>query len=355
MNKITTEFYNIYFSNNENFDFYLKKYSKIFLLTDNIIYENCFNLFLERFNINRDNLNIIIIETGEKNKNLTTCVKIWEELTKNEADRNSLLINLCGGVISDMGGFCASVFKRGISCINIPTTLLSQVDASVGAKTGIDFEGLKNNLGTFSNPIAVYIYPEFIKTLDKKNLISGYAEMLKHALLKGDNFFEELEKIDFNNLETLEKLIFKSVEIKKEVVEKDPYEKNVRKTLNFGHTIGHGIESYFLLNRKEEMLHGEAVAIGLICELYLSKITKNFSNELLSKISKFIISIYGFYKITEPEINEIIKFMKNDKKNSNNKINFVLLESLGIPIIDNFIEEKYIEDSIKFYISSSYT
>ncbi|MFN8673765.1 MAG: 3-dehydroquinate synthase [Candidatus Sericytochromatia bacterium] len=351
MNLIKTNEYNIYFITEKTniLHNYISKYSKIFLLTDEIIYENCFDVFLNTFSIDKELLNIIKIKSGEKEKNLETCSFIWNYLTENKADRNSLLINLGGGVVSDMGGFCASIFKRGIDFLNIPTTLLAQVDASVGAKTGIDFNGLKNQIGTFTNPIAIFINPNFLKTLDKRNLLSGYAEMLKHGLLKGTEYFNEIIDLDLFN-SNLETLIYKSVEIKKEVVEKDPFEKSIRKTLNLGHTIGHAIESYFLMNKSEKaLLHGESVAIGIICELYLSNKIKNFPMKDLEVIKNKITSKFGFNKIEENELQAILSFMKNDKKNTINKINFVLLENIGYPYIDNFIEENEILEAIRYY------
>ena len=346
MKTIKTDNYNIYFSTNTDFNTYLKNYTKIFVLTDDIVKELCFNKFVEIFAPEKE-LNLITIEHGEINKTLDSCSKIWSELSKKNADRKSLLINLGGGVITDMGGFCASVFKRGIDFINIPTTLLSQVDASVGGKTGIDFNGLKNNIGVFSDPIAVYINTTFLKTLDHNNMISGYAEMLKHSLIKSEALFEDLKTLDLNNLEKLADYIYQSVQIKYEVVKADPFEKNIRKVLNLGHTLGHGVESSFL--KKKVFLHGEAVAIGLIGALYLSAKFKGFDKKKLNEITAFIISIYGKHDIDLDEVEKILGFMKNDKKNSQDKINFVLLNNFGDYCLDVAIDKKSIEDAIDFY------
>src|SRR5690606_32174448 len=205
---------------------------------------------------------------GEENKNIDFCIGIWKMLLDFGAERNSLLINLGGGVVTDMGGFAASTYKRGIDFVQIPTTLLSQVDASIGGKTGIDLDTVKNIIGTFTQPEAVYINVDFLNTLDKRQLVSGFAEMIKHDFIFDASYFEDLKGFSFDRPD--EDLIYRSVGIKNEVVKQDPKESGLRKILNFGHTIGHAVETYSIDNDDNPLLHGEAIAVGMICEAYLS-------------------------------------------------------------------------------------
>lgn len=319
-------------------------YSKVFLLIDENSDKYCLPIiesFLPK------NIYKIQIQSGEKYKNLDTCQIIWTELTINKADRKSLLINLGGGVIGDMGGFCASTYKRGIDFINIPTTLLSQVDASVGGKLGIDFLGLKNQIGIFCNPKSVFIYPKFINTLSEKEKMSGFAEVIKHSLIDSFDYWREIK--DFNNLDW-KNVIDKSIIIKRDIVNLDPEEKNVRKKLNFGHTIGHAIESFSLENDKEPLSHGHSVAIGIICESYISNKINNLSSNDLEQITKYINSKYPRYKIDLNCFEHLLALMKNDKKNDNEMINFTLLNKIGASDINLYSDSKLILDSIKFYV-----
>ncbi len=357
-----TKHYNIYIGNDSfaELNKFLsgKKYSSIFVLVDENTKKHC----LKKISIENYKLSIIQIKNGEKNKNIRTCEKIWKELSKHNADRKSLLINIGGGVITDIGGFCASTYKRGIDFINIPTTLLSQVDASVGGKTGIDFLGYKNQIGTFAFPKAVFINPDFLKTLNKRELISGFAEVIKHGLIADKNYWKNLtpplkdgvrpladNPISKGEGEISEEIIEKSIEIKNKIVSADPYENGLRKTLNFGHTIGHAIESASLKTKKT-LLHGEAIAIGMICEAYLSRKIIGLSSEELSEITSFIISVFHPKKITTSE-KTLIGLMKQDKKNQNAEINFTLLSSIGKAEINNSCSEELIEESFGFFNS----
>ena len=216
------------------------------------------------------NAELLEIESGEKNKHIQTCTQLWKTLIDLGADRHSLLINLGGGVICDIGGFVASTFKRGIDFIHIPTTLLAQADASVGGKTGVDFANLKNQVGVFSNPKAVFVFPQFLDTLDERQLRSGFAEIIKHALIRDKTLWHTIQSVDVNDRSGLTDVISQSLQIKNDIVTDDPFEKGLRKILNFGHTIGHAVESVSLRQHKKQLLHGEAVAIGMICEAYLS-------------------------------------------------------------------------------------
>lgn len=297
-------------------------YSKVAILVDENTKRNCLYK-LPKF----DNCTIIEIKSGEEHKNITTCSFIWEELTNNHFDRNSLLINLGGGVIGDMGGFCASTYKRGIDFIQIPTTLLAMVDASIGGKLGIDFNGLKNQIGLFNNPKSVLINSEFLNTLSDNELKSGFAEVVKLALIADNNLWNKIISTSFNDL-IWEEIIETSIKIKNKIVASDPFEKGERKKLNFGHTFGHAIESYYL-EKGTPILHGEAVFIGMILETELSPISKEDKNE----IKNYILS--NFTLAHTPNKSNLLPFLMNDKKNSQGKINFSLLNKIGDCSVDN--------------------
>lgn len=317
-------------------------YSKIFVLVDENTHKHCLPLLPEL-----SVANIIQIASGEQNKTLDTCSAIWQQLLSENADRKSLLVNLGGGVIGDMGGFCASIFKRGIDFINIPTTLLAQVDATIGGKTGIDFSGQKNMLGLFSNPKAVLISSDFLKTLDYSYLRSGIAEILKHGLIADESYFNGIAATDFRNFERISGIIEKSIQIKKAIVSEDPTEKGKRKILNFGHTIGHAIESTFL-NTKDELLHGEAVALGMIGALYLSQKLCGFPAEKTSSIIYLIKQILQLQPDIVSQTDSILSLILNDKKNHNNEILFVLLKDIAQPVYDMAVNKAEVVEAIHF-------
>lgn len=303
--------------------------SKIFIMVDENTAVHCLPyLFTKsKWTISSE---IITIPPGEEFKNITTCVKVWEFLSEKGADRNCLIINLGGGVVTDLGGFVASTFMRGIAFINIPTSLLAMVDASVGGKNGVDLGHKKNQIGVINLPEMVLLDIEFLKTLPHEHLISGLAEMLKHGLIHSNEYWQRIKNADIANKDEFEKLIWDSVEIKKEIVAKDPMEKDLRKTLNYGHTLGHAIESYFLVNSdKTNLLHGEAVAVGLILETYISKETFNVPSETLNDVAKSIFNYFPKQSFTQKDIAEIINLLAFDKKNRNGKVLFVLLEEVG--------------------------
>jgi 3-dehydroquinate synthase len=328
----------------------LKNYSnrKVFILVDENTKKHCLPIIQQVGIINKSE--IIKITSGEKNKNIETVINVWNELTKKGADRNSLIINLGGGIIGDLGGFVASTFKRGIEFINIPTTLLSQVDASVGGKTGINFLGFKNEIGVFNHPKFVIIDSTFNRTLDKTNILSGWAEMLKHALIFNETDWSNLISHDIKQIgfKILNQLIARSVNIKNHFVEKDPFEKNIRKALNFGHTFGHAFESLFI-GTENEITHGEAIAHGIICELYLSKKICKFSSEKAEKVISYLINTYGKINIQESDIEKIIEFTSHDKKNKESNINFTLLEDFGEFKIDQFCAKEEIIETLSWY------
>ncbi|MBD3748771.1 MAG: 3-dehydroquinate synthase [Sphingobacteriales bacterium] len=324
-----------------------KKYSKVFILTDEMTGQYCLPVLQEKLPELTD-FDLIEVPNGEENKTIDFCIGIWQMLLEFEADRNAVLINLGGGVVTDMGGFAASTFKRGIDFIQIPTTLLSQVDASVGGKTGVDLNEVKNIIGTFAQPQAVIIAPDFLKTLDHRQLVSGFAEVIKHGIIADADFFNEVVQLeDVNNIS--EAQIYRSVEIKNKVVIADPFEKGLRKTLNFGHSIGHAIESWSLKNDRNPLLHGEAIALGMICEAYLAHEIIGLSQKDLEIITSTFLKFFGKYSIRTGIEQELLEIMKNDKKNISGKINFSLPDQLGNCRFDIFISESQIKDSFNFY------
>ncbi|MDB2462673.1 3-dehydroquinate synthase [Algibacter sp.] len=336
-----------------NINEHIKKsnFSKIFILVDENTHEHCLPKFLNRVETDKI-IEIIEIESGEINKNIDTCVGVWNTLSELNADRKSLIINIGGGVITDLGGFVACTFKRGISYINVPTTLLSMVDASVGGKTGVDLGHLKNQIGVISNPDLVLIDTSFLDTLPKEQMRSGLAEMLKHGLITGEKYWNNFQDLSKLTLDNLDELIHESVIIKRNVVEEDPFENGLRKTLNFGHTLGHAIESYFLSNEnKTTLLHGEAIVVGMILASYISTELLNFPKETTQNIKDLFLSYYDKVVIEESDYEAIIELLKYDKKNNHGNINFVLLESIGTCKIDCLVDNKVILNAFKFYDS----
>ena len=327
------------------------KHSSVFILVDDNTDKFCLNIFKEKSGIKK--FNKIIIKSGEENKNIESCLYIWDKLNEFNADRKSLLINLGGGVLTDMGGFCASTYLRGISFINIPTTLLGMVDAAHGGKTGIDFKQLKNQIGVFKDPLEVVLDSDYLKTLSKDEFINGYAEVFKHSLLT-DN-----QDLDFNSLikkdfyKDVDFIISKYSDIKNEVVKSDKFESNNRKILNLGHTIGHAVESYsFMSNSINELKHGEAIIVGLITELYISHKQLSFPLSDLENIKTQFLKHYKLISFSDNDVNQIYDLMIFDKKNEGNRINFVLLERIGKPIIDEEIDRELFIDSFKYYSNS---
>jgi len=291
---------------------------------------------------------LIRIPAGERHKHIATCQAIWRQMMESRADRQALLINVGGGVIGDMGGFCAATFKRGIDFVQVPTTLLSQVDASIGGKLGIDFGQVKNSVGLFRDPGAVVIDPAFLATLPARELRSGFAEMIKHALIA-----DALQWAAFRSIGQLEQtdwqsLIGPSLRIKQQIVEADPTEKGIRKALNFGHTVGHAVEGV-ALETERPLLHGEAIAIGMICEAYLSHRMAGLSQDALEQISAFILDLYGHRPLEARHFEAFFDLMINDKKNEGRKINFSLLPSIGSVKINCTAELSVIEDSLLYY------
>ncbi len=320
-------------------------YSSLGVITDSNAVLHCYPLVKESLPAHA----LISFQAGETYKNLETCTKIWEWMTNEGFDRKSLIINLGGGVVGDMGGFCAATYKRGIRFINVPTTLLSQVDASVGGKLGIDFQGYKNHIGVFTEPETVVVSDVFLKTLAPEELRSGYAEVLKHGLIANSNYFQSLKIADWENQEW-RTIIEKSVSIKRDVVEKDPKEAGLRKILNYGHTIGHAFESFYLDGPKH-LLHGEAIAAGMIAEAFLSHQKAGLSLEELQAIIDRLKTIFGLIAIEEQEIDEIVALCKQDKKNVGSSVRFSLLRKIGACDYDIAVSTQEIKEAITSYRS----
>lgn len=328
-----------------------QSYSKIFCLVDVNSSQYCLPIFLEKLSTNLT-IEVIEIEAGEIHKTIETCTQVWSALSDLGADRKSLLINIGGGVVTDLGGFVASTFKRGIAYVNVPTTLLSMVDASVGGKTGVDLEGLKNQIGVVSFGEMILIDSIFLNTLPANQLKSGYAEILKHGIIDDYDYWKVVSNLKDVKFDAIDEIIHQSVLIKNRVVTEDPNENNLRKILNFGHTLGHAIETFYLKEESlKDLLHGEAIAIGMIMESFISTKLNLLDLDSLNDISKSLCSIYGKIDIPTAYEDNITELLKFDKKNSHGKINFVLLEGIGKPKIDCQVENDIIKASFDYYRS----
>ena len=328
------------------------KPSKIFILVDSNTHSLCLSKFLQKIE-NDIATEVIEIEAGEEFKNLETCEGVWNALSELDADRKSVVINLGGGVVTDLGGFVASTFKRGIKFINVPTTLLSMVDASVGGKTGVDLGNLKNQIGVIIQPEMVLIDSGFLDTLSPKEMRSGLAEILKHGLIASEDYWNKVTNLAGLDLSELDDIIKDSVDIKAEIVTRDPFEKNIRKTLNYGHTLGHAIESYCLTHpERNKLLHGEAIAAGMILETYISYELEGFPENKLQQINETIQKMYGKETFSEDDISQIKKLMRFDKKNERGNINFVLLKDIGEPLIDIIVPNDIIDKAFQYYLNN---
>ena len=322
------------------------KYSKVFVVVDENTKQHCLPILQNVLTA----IEIIETKSGEIYKNLATCEFIWQQLIEQNADRKSVIINLGGGVIGDMSGFAASCYKRGIDFINIPTTLLSQVDSSIGGKLGIDFKYGKNLIGLFRNPKLVLVSSQFLKTLPKRQFINGWSEIIKHALIKDKAQWLVYQNTDIHNCD-MNAIVFHSLQIKKAVVEADPYENGLRKILNFGHTIGHAIEAYSLEHDETPLLHGEAIAIGMICESFLSIKKCGLTQDELNEITKLILKYFPKYNIENYNTDKIIASMLSDKKNNATKILAALLSEIGNSVFDIEINKDEILESLNYYNS----
>jgi 3-dehydroquinate synthase len=322
--------------------------SQVFVMVDSNTKEHCLSILIEKADL-KDRIQIIEIEAGEKFKNLDTCRVVWDELSDLGGDRKSLLINLGGGVITDMGGFIASCFKRGIRFVNVPTTLLSMVDASVGGKTGVDLGVLKNQIGLFSSPEMVLIDMDYLSTVSDREMRSGLAEIIKYGYTFDKGLWEQIKTFEGIDLELIKPLVHRSIEIKNEVVLTDLHENGLRKTLNFGHTAGHAIESYFLENEsKKQLTHGEAIAAGMVAELFYSSRTLGLPSDLAEELKRFVNRFYGTIDLRETDCEAIMALMAFDKKNVSGRINFVLLDTMEKCRIDQQLSPGLIREGLLY-------
>lgn len=317
----------------------IASHTKVFVLLDENTEKYCLQI-INSIDLLKSNTIKIIIPSGEQNKNIETVQYIWSRLVENHADRKSLLINIGGGMVTDIGGFAASCYQRGIDFINVPTTLLGMIDAAVGGKTGIDFQGLKNQIGVFSQPLAVMILFEFLETLPKRELLSGLAEIIKYGFIVDKSFLEA--KID-------SEYIRKAIEVKDEITRSDTTEHGRRKILNFGHTVGHALETY-LLDNHQEIRHGEGVALGMVSALFLSEKYCNLNHDLTLYYKDLYAKNFNRFDLTNIPVDELMKIMRHDKKNEGGDIRFVLIEDIGKPIYDVVVKPEDIVDSITYLI-----
>ncbi len=353
MKPVKANTYSIYFEEKEYLVLknYLKDnfFSSVFILVDSNTKKYCLPVFLSKIPPSLD-YKIIEIPAGEHFKSIETCQLVWQELTRLKADRKSIVFHLGGGMLTDLGGFTAATFKRGIKFINFSTTLLGMVDASIGGKTGVDFMYLKNQIGLFVNPQFLIVDFSYLKTLPKRELHSGLAEIIKYGLTYDVNLWENLNRnIPYNN-SVLKNWIYSSITIKNEIVLQDQKEEGIRKILNFGHTIGHAIESYFLENKtKNTLLHGEAIAAGLLMETYLSTKFFNFNKKYLKQLEKLIFTYFTKISFSNKDYPSFFKNMKHDKKNINGDVLFTLLQDIGKSKWNVKVSEKLIIEALDYY------
>ena len=353
MQTITANNYSVYFDSRgyETLAEMLKPshYSKIFILVDENTSQYCLPHLLNNLATEIE-IEIIELEVGEIHKNIATCTEVWGALSELGGDRKSILINLGGGVISDLGGFVACTFKRGIDFINIPTTLLSMVDASIGGKNGVDLGNLKNQIGIIREPKTVIVDTQFLSTLPQNEMRSGLAEMLKHGLIFDKKYWDKFKDLKSLNTDNLNELIHQSIEIKNTIVCEDLTENGIRKSLNFGHTLGHAIESYFLENNnKTSLLHGEAIAVGMILESFISREKELLTNEEYQEIKYIINDIFERIEFSQIDIEKIIELLIFDKKNEFGKVQFALLDGIGKIKINQESDNKLIYRAFEDY------
>jgi 3-dehydroquinate synthase len=327
--------------------------SQVFLLTDEHVRHHCMAILYDKMPALKESP-VFVLPPGEGSKDAWHAEAVWKWLSEYPAGKDALLINLGGGVVSDLGGFVAGTYKRGITFINLPTTLIGQADAAVGGKTGINLEGFKNQVGTISHPGAVFICPAFLKSLPVRALVSGYPEIIKTALVTGAEFWDDLNRVVLEAPEALPSLIRRCVMAKLSVADLDPEDRNERKCLNFGHTIGHALEGVSHSNGNEPLLHGEAVAAGMICEAYISTLLTGLDNRALDKMASLLKIFYDRPVQTRMDMSRFLMFASRDKKNSGGEIRFTLIEAPGKPVIDCPVQNEIIEKALRFY-RESYT
>lgn len=352
MFEIKSQGYSVYIGNSVltelNTQLKNANYSQYFILIDENTFQHCLPIVLGTVSKLKD-AEIIETESGEWNKTIDVVTQVWLAMSDLHADRKALIINLGGGVLGDMGGFIASTYKRGVDFINIPTTLLSQVDSSVGGKLGIDLNGLKNQIGVFNYPNGVFIDAQFLQTLPFNQLRSGFAEVLKHALIKDVKYWNKVKNINLNEFNEWDEIIAHSVTIKNEVVLKDPKEQNLRKILNFGHTIGHAIETYHLADQNNFFLHGEAIAIGMVSEAILAQQLNLITPNQVAEIGEVFHRYFQLKPLLEKNFDDYLALMLHDKKNSDGQISFSLIKSIGEATWDVFCTKTQIVSALHHY------
>ena len=302
-----------------------RRASGILLLTDTNTRRHCLPLFLKTTGLPADTP-VVEITAGESYKNVATCISLWEQMLQARLDRHALVINLGGGVIGDMGGFCAATWKRGVDFVQVPTTLLSMTDAAIGGKLGIDFQQVKNTIGVFQNPAAVFIDPSFLKTLSERELRSGFAEVIKHALIGAPELWNMVrdytpESLSVASSETWLEILHLSIAVKVRIVTEDPHEKGIRMLLNYGHTIGHALESYFL-ETDDPLTHGEAIAIGMLTESWIQHTRQGAT--VPEEWIRLLLRIFPHRPITTDIVPEIWHTMQQDKKNRAGSVRMAL-------------------------------
>lgn len=359
MDSILTSHYTIHFDKNkyDALNQFIKTFkpSKVVIITDTNTVAHCQDYFVSKLKIDCQ-IEYKSILAGEAHKNIDTCQDVWRFFSEKTLDRKSLIINLGGGVVTDLGGFVASTYLRGLAYINIPTTLLSMVDASIGGKTGVDLDMLKNQIGLIVNPKMVLIDTYYLDTLPEEEFNSGVAEILKHGLINSESYWDLVSSVKITKNSLLNDIIYKSILIKKEIVENDPSEQHLRKTLNFGHTLGHAIESYSHIKKGfKPLLHGEAVAIGLLLACHISNSLMDFPIEKLEKLARLYNLYFSKISFKKIDIDEILKLLKFDKKNTHAQVNFVLLEDIGAYAIKSDISNEMIYNAFNFYLELELT
>ena len=326
---------------------FLSSRNRLFFLADFRTLRKCLPL-IESVLPPEKEVHTLVIQEGERFKNINTCLLLWKQLQQLEAKRNDLFINVGGGVVCDMGAFVASTFKRGMDFINVPTSLMAMCDAAIGGKSGIDLENIKNQVGLFTDPQSIYIYPGFLKSLDRRQLINGFAEIIKHALIADILLWKEISKLN-DPADLTADIIFRSVKVKTDIVDGDFKENGQRKILNFGHTIGHALESYSMIHDQHPIMHGEAVALGMICEVYLSTQKNGLANSVMEEVFKYIFKYYSKYSFSVSAIPELIKLIRQDKKNSDGRMSLSLLSETGKCDYDVFCSEDDIVTALNVY------
>ncbi|MEP7262868.1 MAG: 3-dehydroquinate synthase [Bacteroidota bacterium] len=324
----------------------LNSYQRIFLLADFRTMRKCLHVVESLINETVE-CHTLVIQEGERFKNINTCLLLWKQLQQLNAHRNDLIVNIGGGVVCDIGAFVASTFKRGMQFIQIPTSLMAMADAAIGGKSGVDLEMVKNQIGMFSEPEAIYIYPGFLETLDPRQVLNGSTEIIKHALIKDAELWKKIKSL--KDVPSSEEFILKSAEIKSHVINSDFKESGMRRILNFGHTFGHAFESYSLQHDSHPLLHGEALAMGIICESWLSMHINGFPSEAFEEIRNYIFRFYPKYNLPSSSLPELVGLMKQDKKNIDERINVSLLSQTGACDFDNYCSEDDLITALNVY------